>query len=92
MWLLVSLCNAVLAFTNTSMNNIILVLSLQHGNGRCVGPLVQDCNKCYKVYVGMPEVQCTSTQMHQEGPVIRTAIVTKEKCKPTGREFVSVPV
>ena len=28
----------------------------------------------------------------QEGPAIRTAIVTKEKCKPAGREFVSVPV
>ena len=31
-------------------------------------------------------------RMSLEGPAIRTAIVTKEKCKPAGREFVSVPV
>ena len=30
--------------------------------------------------------------MFQEGPAIRTAIVTKEKCEPAGREFVSVCV
>ena len=27
-----------------------------------------------------------------EGPAIRTAIVTKEKCEPTGSEFVSIRV
>ena len=31
-------------------------------------------------------------RMSLEGPAIRTAIVTKEKCEPAGREFVSVPV
>ena len=46
------------------------------------------------MHARVPEVPRTKYEytMHLEGPAIRTAIVTKEKCEPAGREFVSVPV
>ena len=43
--------------------------------------------------IGMDLVDCVARyQISQEGPAIRTAIVTKEKREPAGREFVSVCV
>ena len=55
----------------------------------------RDLDKCFGVIGAGHTAFCIRKDgpyTHQEGPAIRTAIVTKERCKPAGRELVSVCV